>query len=150
MAEKETRYFGRPSLRRAYFYSVLYTIVVLYLIFKIDLGPDTVGICRLLLLLVVLYLGFVNLKRWCTSYVITDRDVRVRSGVIARRLAIAPYQRISNVAANQNFSDRCFGLINVLIDTAGGNEKEVVFRGLTAAEARKVGGILETITHKAA
>jgi putative membrane protein len=57
-------------------------------------------------------------------------------GVLSRRLALAPYKRITNISAKQSFFERLLGLVTLNVDTAGGDMSEVVFRRITKSDAQ--------------
>lgn len=142
-------FYAKPSLRRAYFYAFLYAGVVAFARTKVDLrelqiGPGYDPLLVALGILLVL-LALAQLRSWCTAYIITGQDVRAISGILARRMAVVPYKRITNVAARQSVLERILGLVNVYIDAAGGDFTEVVFRRITKTEAQQAGAIINKI-----
>ena len=91
--------------------------------------------------LAVLRLDFE--KRW---YVVTDRSLRVREGVVTVREMTVTFANIQNVAVMQGPIQRMLGLADLQVETAGGgsahtNQKQVGpnlhmawFRGIANAE----------------
>lgn len=58
---------------------------------------------------------------YCTTwYVMTDRSVRLRSGVWVVRETTITFENVQNVSVNQGPLQRLFGIADVRIDTAGG------------------------------
>jgi uncharacterized membrane protein YdbT with pleckstrin-like domain len=99
---------------------------------------------HLLLSLAVLRLNYE--KRW---YVVTDRSLRVREGVVTVREMTVTFANIQNVAVMQGPIQRALGLADLQVETAGGgsaraNQKQVGpnlhvawFRGIDNAEEVK-------------
>lgn len=86
-------------------------------------------------------------KRW---YVVTDRSLRVREGVVIVREMTVTFANIQNVAVMQGPIQRALGLADLQVETAGGgsahaNQRQVGqnlhvawFRGIDNAEEVKV------------
>ena len=95
--------------------------------------------------LAVLRLDFE--KRW---YVVTDRSLRVREGVITVREMTVTFANIQNVSVMQGPIQRALGLADLQVETAGGgsahaNQKQLGpnlhvawFRGIANAEEVRV------------
>ena len=100
---------------------------------------------RTLFSLAVLRLDFE--KRW---YVVTDRSLRVREGVLTVREMTVTFANIQNVAVLQGPIQRVLGLADLQVETAGGgavpaNQKQLGanlhvawFRGIANAEEVKL------------
>jgi membrane protein YdbS with pleckstrin-like domain len=56
-------------------------------------------------------------KRW---YVITDRSLRIREGVIAMREMTITFANIQNISVSQGPIQRALGISDLRVDTAGG------------------------------
>jgi uncharacterized membrane protein YdbT with pleckstrin-like domain len=101
-------------------------------------------VLRALFSLAILRLDFE--KRW---YVVTDRSLRVREGVVAVREMTVTFANIQNVAVMQGPIQRALGLADLQVETAGGgsahaNQKQLGpnlhvawFRGIDNAEEVK-------------
>jgi uncharacterized membrane protein YdbT with pleckstrin-like domain len=111
----------------------------------------TGSICAFLLLVTHLILSLAVLrlnyeKRW---YVVTDRSLRVREGVMTVREMTVTFANIQNVAVMQGPIQRALGLADLQVETAGGgsahaNQKQLGpnlhvawFRGIDNAEEVK-------------
>jgi uncharacterized membrane protein YdbT with pleckstrin-like domain len=68
-----------------------------------------------LVLLAVLRLDFE--KRW---YVVTDRSLRVRAGVLSIREMTVTFANIQNISISQGPIQRLLGIADIRVDTAGG------------------------------
>jgi putative membrane protein len=53
-----------------------------------------------------------------------EHELVIRSGIIFRNERHVPYSRIQNVDAVENVVHRCFGVVEVHVQTGGGNEEE--------------------------
>lgn len=103
------------------------------------------------LLLRLLALAIVRLdfeKRW---YLVTDRSLRVREGVVSVREMTVTFANIQNISVSQGPVQRLIGIADVRVDTAGGggashegknagtNLHTAFFRGVNnAAEIREL------------
>ncbi len=84
-------------------------------------------------------------KRW---YVVTDRSLRVREGIVQVREATVTFANIQNISISQGPIQRALGIADLRVDTAGGggathgkhggqNLHTVWFRGVDNASAIK-------------
>ena len=84
-------------------------------------------------------------KRW---YVVTDRSLRVRAGIVLVREATVTFANIQNISISQGPIQRMLGIADLRVDTAGGggvthqkqgtyNLHTVFFRGVDNANAIK-------------
>ena len=114
------------------------------IVFAISAFVFLVIVLHLLFSLAVLRLNYE--KRW---YVVTDRSLRVREGVVTVREMTVTFANIQNVAVLQGPIQRALGLADLQVETAGGgsaraNQKQVGpnlhvawFRGINNAEEVK-------------
>ena len=74
---------------------------------------------------------------WATRYEVTDRQLRVRSGLVGRREQFVPLERIHAVDLNESLLQRLFGVVEVKIETAAGGtrDSDVALEALSRAEA---------------
>ena len=129
------------------------------LIFKADLqksnslGPTLLVLAAVLLLLFVIVsrlagLAMIQLdyeKRW---YVVTDRSLRIREGVVHVREMTITFANIQNIEVQQGPLQRWFHIADLRVDTAGGSSAPqpgaaggslhtALFRGIDNAEEIK-------------
>lgn len=64
------------------------------------------------------------LRRYTTHFVVTDRRVLVREGIIARQGIDLPKSRIEGVGFAQTFAERLLGCGTLTIETAGSEPLE--------------------------
>ena len=79
-------------------------------------------------LLVLLAAGY--LKRIFTTYVITDRRLYIKRGIVARREQQTQLDRVQNVNTNQSVLQRMLQVGTVDFDTAAGEDYDFSFAGV--------------------
>lgn len=85
------------------------------------------------------------------GYVVRDKDIVFRSGVVWRSVTAIPFNRIQHVETSSDPLDRKFGLATLQLFTAGGSSGDLKINGLdkdTAEQLRafilkKVGATIE-------
>lgn len=97
-----------------------------------DYYPIILGVLIFLLILTVIMdvLGF----RW-KGYIIRERDIIYRSGLIFRKITHVPFNRIQHCEVNQSLLDRYVNLAKLKVFTAGGGKSDLVIPGLTNENA---------------
>jgi membrane protein YdbS with pleckstrin-like domain len=68
--------------------------------------------------------------RW-TSYVVDDRGIEIRSGVVWRAVMSVPRSRVQHIDVSQGPLERVYGLGRLVIYTAGTDHSRVELPGLT-------------------
>jgi uncharacterized membrane protein YdbT with pleckstrin-like domain len=91
-----------------------------------DTGPGVVIVLGGLA--VVLVVGLV--KRIETRYVVTNQRLRIRRGVLSRRVQQTRLDRVQNVNTSQSLLDRVLRVGTVDFDTAGSDDSEFAFHGI--------------------
>jgi len=74
----------------------------------------------LMIIVSVIHLAIVRLnyeKRW---YIVTDRSLRVREGVVGVQEMTVTFANIQNISISQGPLQRLLGIANLRVDTAGG------------------------------
>jgi uncharacterized membrane protein YdbT with pleckstrin-like domain len=144
LLSEETIFFARPSMRRAWFFSVLYLAVVLAGI-AADTSGDLFLLWRLMIFGMVIPFMVTTIQRYCTSYTVTERNVKSATGVFSRSFASVPLQRITNFYARQTLLDRMLRIVTVDIDAAGGEGPEIVFERINTGDFRKAATLFEEV-----
>ncbi len=80
-------------------------------------------------LAVVLVVGL--LKRIATRYVVTTQRLHIRRGILARRVQQTQIDRVQNVNTDQSVFERLLRVGTVDFDTAGSDDSEFAFRGIS-------------------
>jgi uncharacterized membrane protein YdbT with pleckstrin-like domain len=124
---------GNPSWRSMLLFHVKWTVLSLIpAIAGILLDKQVVLLSLITLagLIVTLLVGWI--KRSTTRYLLTDRRIHTRSGLVSRTEHSTHVDRIQNVSVRQSIFQRMLGIGDVDWDTAGTDEAEAdfTFRGV--------------------
>jgi uncharacterized membrane protein YdbT with pleckstrin-like domain len=87
-----------------------------------------VGAFVVIMVLVVL-VGFV--MRMATSYVISTERLHIRTGILSRHVQQTSIDRVQNVNTDQTLVDRMLRVGQVDFDTAGTDDSDFTFRGVS-------------------
>jgi uncharacterized membrane protein YdbT with pleckstrin-like domain len=83
-------------------------------------------------LALVVFVGFV--KRMTTVYTITNQRLRIKRGFIARNVQQTRIDRVQNVNTDQSVIERILQVGTVDFDTAGTDDSEFKFAGVSQPE----------------
>ena len=83
-------------------------------------------------LAIVVLAGFV--KRMTTVYTITNQRLRIKRGLIARNVQQTRIERVQNVNTDQSVIERILQVGTVDFDTAGTDDSEFKFAGVSQPE----------------
>jgi uncharacterized membrane protein YdbT with pleckstrin-like domain len=86
-------------------------------------------IAFVVVLAVAVLIGFVI--RMGTHYVITSERLRIRRGILAKHVQQTSIDRVQNVNTEQSFVDRILRVGHVDFDTAGTDDSDFTFRGVS-------------------
>lgn len=107
--------------------------------FVVGLGfSPGVPLWALVVVFAVPYLGWPIISIPRRGYVLRDKDIIFRSGVIWRSVTAVPFNRVQHVESSNSPLDRRFGLANLQIFTAGGSGGDLQISGLGADNAEKL------------
>jgi uncharacterized membrane protein YdbT with pleckstrin-like domain len=124
---------GHPSWRSIlgfYLKGLLVVAVAGGVTYLIDDGLTPVIVAAALVLVVVI--GFV--KRIATTYTITNQRLRIRRGIVARKVQQTRLERVQNVNTEQSVLERVLQVGTVDFDTAGTTDADFSFRGVSQPE----------------
>lgn len=79
-------------------------------------------------LLVLLVIAYDALRRHAMRYVVTDRRIQIRSGILARREQSTHLDRVQNLNTSQSLIERILRVGTVEFDTAGSEVQDAEFR----------------------
>jgi uncharacterized membrane protein YdbT with pleckstrin-like domain len=74
--------------------------------------------------------GFV--KRMATVYTITNQRLRIKRGILAKRVQQTRIDRVQNVNTDQSVIQRMLRVGTVDFDTAGTDDSDFTFRGVSS------------------
>ena len=86
------------------------------------------------LLLVLLVIAYDALKRHAVRYVVTNRRIQIRSGILSRREHSTHLDRVQNLNTNQSLIERILKVGTLDFDTAGSDVQEAEFRFVGVAD----------------
>ena len=86
-----------------------------------------------LILITVFVIGFSRRK-----YVLREKDVTYKSGVLIETITTVPYSRIQHVEINESPISRIFKLASLNVFTAGDSSNDLVIKGVKKEEALKI------------
>ena len=124
---------GHPSWRSIlgfYIKGLLVVAVAGGVAYLIDDGLTPVVVVAVLVL--VILIGFI--KRIATTYTITNQRLRIRRGIIARKVQQTRLERVQNVNTEQSVLERVLQVGTVDFDTAGTTDSDFSFRGVSQPE----------------
>jgi len=124
---------GHPSWRATlafYFKALLIAAgIVLVLSLVTDISVVLWAVVGLALVVIV---GFV--KRMTTVYTITNQRLRIKRGFVARNVQQTRIDRVQNVNTDQSVIERILQVGTVDFDTAGTDDSEFKFAGVSQPE----------------
>jgi uncharacterized membrane protein YdbT with pleckstrin-like domain len=127
---EEVVFEGHPSWRGVlsfYVYGVGAAVIVGIVIGLV--GATVLGsIVAVAGIAVVLLAGLV--KRMATHYVVTSQRLRIRRGILAKKVQQTRIDRVQNVNTDQRLIDRILSVGTVDFDTAGTDDSDFTFRGI--------------------
>ena len=92
------------------------------------------GIAMLLMFVISwLYIGFSRRK-----YILRDKDVTYKSGVLIKSITTVPFTRIQHVEINEGPISRLFKLASLNVFTAGDSSNDLVIKGIKKEEALQI------------
>jgi len=106
----------------------------------------TVIVVAIAALVLMLFVGFV--KRVATTYTITNQRLHIKRGIVARKIQQTRIERVQNVNITQSVVDRVLQVGKVDFDTAGTDDSEFSFEGVSQPE--EVMQAVEQAQHEAA
>jgi uncharacterized membrane protein YdbT with pleckstrin-like domain len=94
------------------------------------LAGTTVGVVVVVAAL-ALVLGIAFLQRAATHYVVTDQRLRIRRGLLSKHVQQTQIERVQNVNTAQSLLERLLRVGTVDFDTAGTEDSDFTFRGIS-------------------
>jgi uncharacterized membrane protein YdbT with pleckstrin-like domain len=127
---EEIVFEGHPSWRGVlsfYVYGVA-AAVILGIVLGLIAGSVVGSIVAVAGIALVLAGGL--LKRMATQYVVTSQRLRIRRGILAKKVQQTRIDRVQNVNTDQRPLERILRVGTVDFDTAGTDDSDFTFRGI--------------------
>lgn len=130
-------YEGRPSWRSTLGFYILGLLAVALVgavvagvskVLEDEVKPAWVALAAGGLFVIVLIAGY--LKRLATHYLITSRRLRIRHGILSRRVEETRVERIQDTYTTQSVLERLLRVGTVDFDTASEGDERLAFRGV--------------------
>ena len=88
----------------------------------------------------VMFLVSGIIKWWTFVYWFEDNELRVKYGLFIKKKRYIPFDRIQSFNYKEGIFHRIFGLVQVMVETAGGNDgkPEVVLTAVTRERAKQI------------
>jgi uncharacterized membrane protein YdbT with pleckstrin-like domain len=127
---EEIVFEGHPSWRGVlsfYVYGILGAVVLGIVVGLI--GGSVLGSIVAVAGIVAVVVGGL-VKRVATHYVVTTQRLRIRRGILAKKVQQTRIDRVQNVNTDQRFIERVLRVGTVDFDTAGTDDSDFTFRGI--------------------
>ncbi|WP_445151086.1 PH domain-containing protein [Baekduia sp. Peel2402] len=128
---EEIVFEGHPSWRGVLsFYAKGLGIALaigLIVYFAVDPGPGIGAFAAVMV--VVILVGLI--KRMATRYAITTERLNIRTGILSKHVQQTNIDRVQNVNTEQTVMDRILRVGAVDFDTAGTDDSDFTFRGVS-------------------
>lgn len=112
----------------------LLLIPVLYFsVFNRNLGLTALGTAAVIGLII----GFSALRWSRFTYQVTDKEIRIKSGLLHRNNRSIPFDRIQDVSLEQQLLARILGLATVRLETGSGGGDDGTLDALSLADAEQ-------------
>jgi uncharacterized membrane protein YdbT with pleckstrin-like domain len=128
---EEIVFEGHPSWRGVVSFYLKGTLVAVLVAAIVLLAVSTVAGILVVVgcLAILIVVGLI--KRLATSYVITSERLHIRRGILSRQVQQTNIDRVQNVNTEQTFMDRVFRVGKVDFDTAGTDDSDFTFDGVS-------------------
>jgi uncharacterized membrane protein YdbT with pleckstrin-like domain len=124
---------GHPSWRATLAFYIKALLIAAAVVVVMGLVTDvSVVLWAVVGLALVVFVGFV--KRMTTVYTITNQRLRIKRGFIARKVQQTRIDRVQNVNTDQSVIERVLQVGTVDFDTAGTDDSEFKFAGVSQPE----------------
>ena len=122
---------GHPSWRAllSYYISAVGGAVVIAVIVALVSDVGLAIIVGAVLIGLALLYGFV--KRMATVYMVSTQRLYIRRGILSKRVQQTRIDRVQNVNTDQSVLERILRVGKVDFDTAGTDDSDFVFRGIS-------------------
>ena len=128
---EEVVFEGHPTWRAILgFYVIAIVGAILVGVIVALAASAGIGIAvGVVLVLITLVVGFV--RRMATVYMVSNQRLYIRRGILSKRVQQTRIDRVQNVNTDQSLFDRILRVGKVDFDTAGTDDSDFVFEGIS-------------------
>jgi uncharacterized membrane protein YdbT with pleckstrin-like domain len=122
---------GHPSWRAVlsfYIGGIVGALVIAVIVALVASAALGFAVAVVLMVLVIV-VGLI--KRMATTYMITNQRLYIRQGILSKRVQQTRIDRVQNVNTDQRFRDRLLRVGTVDFDTAGTDDSDFRFVGIS-------------------
>lgn len=140
----DKKYLNIIFIRILIFALILFGGFAAFLFIPEEMPP--VLVIAILLSVIVILLAYSSLITILgfprKGYLVRDKDVSYKKGLITYKQTSVPFNRIQHVEVNQGVLEKLYRLSSVKIYTAGGTSSDLSIPGLPAGDAQKLKAFL--------
>ena len=128
---EEIVFEGHPSWRAllSFYIGGVAGAVVIAVIVALATSTGIAIVVGVVLIALDIVIGFV--RRMATTYLVTNQRLYIRRGILSKREQQTRIDRVQNVNTDQRFRDRLLRVGTVDFDTAGTDDSEFRFVGIS-------------------
>jgi uncharacterized membrane protein YdbT with pleckstrin-like domain len=128
---EEVVYEGHPTWRAllSYYVSAVGGAIVVGVIVALAASVTAGVLVGVVLVGLALLIGFV--RRMATVYMVSTQRLYIRRGILSKRVQQTRIDRVQNVNTDQSLFDRVLRVGKVDFDTAGTDDSDFIFRGIS-------------------
>jgi uncharacterized membrane protein YdbT with pleckstrin-like domain len=132
---EEIVFEGHPSWRAllSYYCSAVGGAIVIGVIVALIASVAVGVLVGVVLIAAALLYGFV--KRMATVYMVSTQRLYIRRGILSKRIQQTRIDRVQNVNTDQSLFDRILHVGKVDFDTAGTDDSDFVFTGISSPDS---------------
>lgn len=140
----DRKYLNIIFIRILFFTMILFGGLMAFIFIPQGMPPVLVIVILLsVMVLLLTYLSLINILGFPRKgYLVRERDVSYKKGLITFKQTTVPFNRIQHVEVNQGVLEKLFHLSSVKIYTAGGSSSDLSIPGLPVGDAQKLKSFL--------
>lgn len=119
--------------------AVAVTFVSVYSSNETDLGAGfyiTILVAALIIISLSFWMNRISFQK--RGFVIREKDLLYRSGILSTTTTIVPFNRIQHIAVNEGMFSRMYDLASLEIYTAGGSTSDLSISGIDKEKAHSI------------
>lgn len=129
--DEQVVFEGHPSWRAVLSFYIGGVAGALFLAFIVWLAVGTFAAIVAFAVLVALVVVAGMVKRTATDYMVSTQRLYIRRGILSKQIQQTRIDRVQNVNTQQRFRDRLLRVGTVDFDTAGSDDSEFRFVGIS-------------------